>query len=291
MKWQLPYGALFLFLLTPSCTHSTWKRAKSGLRYRIVGRMPDDSIARRGQTVKLEVTQKVGDSVMETTQGKIPLYFTVNPGTQHYNPLEVFDYSIHKGDSIITEQLVDSMLKKKIFKDIPKWMKPADEWCTYLKVVDIFSDEESVEADKAWELTKVVAVQTALGQARIRSWLDSHDKNASRLKDVFLVITRHGTGPEADSGRTVSLNFEMKTLTGKLVNVPTDTASHRAGPRTFVIGNGTLPPVLEKQVERMKEGEKADIYLPAAELFGLRMPENLSLTDDIVFSIDLFKVF
>ena len=164
-KWIL--GGWVLLISISSCTEGSWHTAKSGLRYRIVSSHPGDSLVRKGETVKLEVTQMVGDSVMQNSRGKLPLYFTVYPGTQHYNPLEVFDYGIHRGDSIITEQLVDSMVEKKLYTDIPKWVKPTDKWRSYIRVVDVFNNQADVNKDKEWEATKLVSVQIGLGRARI----------------------------------------------------------------------------------------------------------------------------
>lgn len=186
----------FIVCLLASCQTETWYRTPSGLDYRLIASGTKDSIARMGQTAKIQVIQKVGDSIMETTVDKMPLYFMVMPGMHHYNPLEVFDYGLRKGDSVITMQVVDSMLHKKFLDSLPRWMKKDDQWITTFKVLDVFANDSLLQV---------------------------------------------GHGPSADSGKLVGVQFEVRTLKGKLLNSTTDTSFHQQGRKTWSLEPANFP--------------------------------------------------
>ncbi len=105
------------------CLQDKYYRTPTGLLYKIVD-STGDSLARMGSTAKVNYIQKAGDTIIESTYEKMPLYYNVMPGFgNRYNPLEVFDYGVRAGDSVIVVQRVDSMLKKHIFEKLPPFLK------------------------------------------------------------------------------------------------------------------------------------------------------------------------
>ena len=54
-----------------SCSNVGYQKAKSGMLYKIISSNPKDSIVKEGQWLKLHFTQKLNDSVLQTSFGKI----------------------------------------------------------------------------------------------------------------------------------------------------------------------------------------------------------------------------
>jgi hypothetical protein len=184
-----------------SCNRDRYYRTKTGLLYQIQHTDTTQALATMGTTVKVNYTQQVKDSIISTTQDRMPLYYMVMPHMSNYNPLEVFDYGMHQGDSIIVKQRVDSMLAKKIFQKKPEWMADDDEWVTHLKVEKVFQNDSLLQVDKQMESEFVVAIQTELGMARIKRHLNknsidvkAHEKMYSQANEsvnmgVFVFIS------------------------------------------------------------------------------------------------------
>src|SRR5688572_17775777 len=154
------------------CYQDKFYRTETGLLYKVIESKNKDSVAGLGVTAKIHYTQKAGDSVLESTYKLMPLYHMVVPGYgNRYNPLEVFDYGLKEGDSVVTIQRVDSMMRKKIFTKLPAFLKPTDLWYTYFKVVKLFRNDSLLHADKMQELERVAEVQAAEGKGRIENYL------------------------------------------------------------------------------------------------------------------------
>src|SRR5258708_9568415 len=93
-----------------SCTSQGFKKAKSGLLYKIISDGKGD-LVKRGQFLKLNYIQKVRDSIMYNSQDGMPAYVPVDSARPDYSPTEVFPL-LRKGDSVVIVQLADTLQRK-----------------------------------------------------------------------------------------------------------------------------------------------------------------------------------
>ncbi|HJU46279.1 MAG TPA: FKBP-type peptidyl-prolyl cis-trans isomerase [Chitinophagaceae bacterium] len=288
------FAIAVLPLLCFSCINDKYYRTKTGLLYKVIpGPVKgDSSFARMGCTVKVNYIQKVGDTVIESTYERMPLYYMVLPGMSAYNPLEVFDYGINEGDSVVTVQRIDSMIKKNIFKKAAPWMKNDDEWITTMKVEKIFRGNDSLlQVDKQNETKRVTALQTALGKERIAGYLKKNDLKASASEELYIEIVQQGSGMKADTGKWVSADFVVKTLKGKMVNSTLDTSFHMTGPKGFVMGAHFFPPMIEERLKQFNQGSIVRFYIPGVLLFGVEpQSKETKIDDDMIFEVQLKNV-
>lgn len=290
MSWLKKYRywvfllVLLLGLLVYGGFFETYYRTDTGLRYKLINSNSKEPVARMGYTAKIHYCQKVGDRIIDQTYDIMPLYYTVMPGYgNRYNPLEVFDYGLRKGDSVVTIQLVDSMMKKHILKHIPSWMKPADQWITCFKVENVFMNDSLLQADKMVERNRVKLLQQTLGMARILAYLRKYRIKAVQQKDAYLQWIRHGSGRQADTGTTIKAVLNIRTLKDTLV-ARQDTVS-------FITGRSYWPYPIEQLTRRLKAGSLMRLYLPAVLVTGVEPSSaKIKASDDLIVDVDVLEM-
>jgi FKBP-type peptidyl-prolyl cis-trans isomerase FkpA len=306
MKKQFVY---FLVLLTvaavsfTSCKNNAdYKKTKSGLMYKIFSDSKDSAV-KPGNILKLNFTIKIGssDSVLQTSVGKSPLFvpYQTDVPADAYSPIEVFSM-LHKGDSAVIVQLVDTILKKSQNGQRPPFFKNGDKLITIIKVEDVFKSAELATKDKEAEAAKEkirqeqeLATDLIKGNADMASWLASNKINAVKTgTGTYVVVKDPGTGMRADSGKYVTVRYEGKTLSnGKVFETTMDP---KAQPYTFKVAS-TPPGAIKGWDEGLplfKKGGKGTLYIPGALAYGKNPPPNspFKANEALIFDIDVVDV-
>jgi FKBP-type peptidyl-prolyl isomerase-like protein len=290
--------ALFGVLL-PSCGSNPQYRTDSGIVYRIIppAHRSDTTLAGLGCVVKVRFISRVGDSVIDNNYDKLPVYASVLPPASFgYNPLEVLGYGVREGDSIITTQIVDTMVARAVFPKLSPYMHPGDQWITYLKIERIFHPGEGTEIrlrdDKILEKHRTDSLQTILGPERIAGWLRKQHIPASALGNgLFIDTLQHGQGPAADSGMTQQLRYSISTLDGSPLDSNQDTVQGHPPLLHYVIGSNAMLPVVSKVLRTLRQGDHVRVYIPAMlamadKPFGTKGKPY----DDMIFDVELVKI-
>lgn len=272
------------------CTEDKWYRTPSGLVYKVFPSNNKDSIASFGRTIKVNVIQKAGDTIIQNTYNDMPYYEMIMPYGNSYNPSATFP-GLKKGDSVIVRQRVDSMLSKKIFEKLPPWLKKSDEWITTIKVLDVFINDSLLQADKQKEAEKFIAKWKAAGEQKIKNYLTAGHIAFNKTKDdVFVQASNSTTSDEvADTGKWVNIHFLVKTLNGKVLNNSRDTSKQK-GPFGFQMGSGFFFPSIEHALFGKSKGSITTVYMPAVAIYGINLPKEVKKDDVLVFVIELLDV-
>lgn len=275
---------LFLVLLVYNTAPVTYYQTETGLRYRLIRSNNQGALAKMGTTAKIHYVQKVGDRVIDQTYELMPLYYTVMPGYgNRYNPLEVFDYGLRKGDSVETVQSVDSMLKKQILKQLPAWMKPTDAWITRFKVVEVFGNDSLLQADRMKEQERVKRLQQQLGMKRIADYLQQHKIKAEQQRDAWLQWVWYGTGRAADTGTYIKAILNISTLK--------DTVIARQDTVSFTTGRAFWPYPVEDLTHALRSGSTLRIYLPAVHITGPQSSvSKIKVNDDLLIELQVLEM-
>ncbi|HEY8387638.1 MAG TPA: FKBP-type peptidyl-prolyl cis-trans isomerase [Parasegetibacter sp.] len=277
-------GSVIIF---SSCNQDKFYKSETGLVFKIYPSKSKDSVARLGSTAKIHFIQRVRDSIIESTYDQMPLYWMVTPGLgNRYNPLEVFDYGLKTGDSVITKQIVDSMQKKGIFKNRPEWMKPEDEWITTFKVEKVFWSDSALFEDKKNEVQRVTTRQNEISRNRIQSYLAANKLKADTIPDYgFLETINPGNGVIPDSTKPIMLHYTVTSLKGEKLGSSRDSSA--TGPITYHHGMGFFPRAVEDQIKKLSIGSKTRIYLPWIVVFGFDPDSKIKDKDDWIFEIEI----
>lgn len=276
-------------IIITNCTDDKWYRTPSGLIYKVFSSNSKDSVASFGRTIKVNLVQKAGDTIIQNTYGDMPYYEMIMPYGNPYNPSATFP-GLRKGDSVIVKQRVDSMLKKKIFEKLPPWLKKSDEWITTIKVLDVFTSDSLLQADKQKEGEKFIARWKTAGEKKIENYLQANHIAGTKTNDgVYVQSSSNGTGEIVDTGKYVNLHFLVKTLQRKILNNSRDTGFQK-GPVGFQIGSGFFPLSIEHALIGKSKGSITTVYMPAIMIYGINFPKEVKKDDVLVFVLELLDV-
>ena len=299
-----------------SCNNVSYQKAKSGMLYKIISSNSKDSTVKEGEWLKLNFVQKLNDSVMQTSYGKMPVYAKVatNPNNE-YNPAEIFNL-LRKGDSVITVVVTDSLLKKGLMQELPPFMKKGDRITTSFTVIDIIKSDSLYQADATIEaekdrprqmkeqeeqmakMEKEMKEQKAKdememeksGEAakeikEMEDWLKSKNISAQKMgKGTFVVVQQQGTGPQADSGKYVTVKYAGKILRNDSL--------FQSNSYTFQLGQSKVISGWDEGLPTFKEGGKGTLYIPGFRAYGKNAPQGSPFRpfEALIFDVEMLNV-
>lgn len=270
-------------LMTASCTSQEFKKTKSGLLYKIYTDGKGQP-AKKGQFLKVNVVQKLRDSLLYSNEGGMPIYIPVDSPRPVYSPTEVFPL-LRKGDSAIVVELADT-LQRKFGGQLPPFIKKKDKITIAFKVLDVFTSGDSLTKDKEMETAKekqreVSAVEDYLTKNNIKA-----DKTE---KGTYVVVQSAGDGPQVDSGKQVSVRY-----TGKLFPSGKEFESNMKGPGNepfkFVVGKGQIIQGWDDGLRKFKKGGKGTLYIPAFLAYDQQPGPGHKPYENLIFEVEIVDV-
>lgn len=276
-----------------ACNNTSYKKTSSGLMYKIIssGKGPE---VRLGQILKVHYTQKINDSLLFSSYGKMPAYAKVDSIEGQYNPAEIFRF-LRKGDSAVVVQLVDSLMVKMPM-GLPPYMKKGDKLTIGFKVVDVFANDDVARADGEKEMAvertrqeKENTERMASAGKEVEKYLADKKITAQKTgQGTYVEIKSQGTGPQADSGKYVSVRYTGKLLeSGKQFETNMEPGKE---PFSFVIGTGQVIRGWDEGLRLLKKGAKATLYIPGTLAYGPQPGPGGQTFESLIFDVELVDV-
>ena len=304
MKKQSVYFLVLMMvaaLAFTSCKNNVdYQKTKSGIMYKIFSTSKDSAV-KQGNIIKINFAIKIGstDSVFQTNIGKAPVYVPIegNVPDDAYSPVEVFN-KLHKGDSVVIVQMVDSLTKRNPGGAMPPFFKKGDKLVTTIKVLNVFASQDLASADRAGEmekekvrLDKEVETDLVKANADMAAYLTAKNITATKTgRGTYVIVKEPGTGMLADSGKFATVRFEGKTLAdGKVFQTTMDPSSQ---PFTFKVGTGGAIPGWDEGLKFFRKGGKGTLYIPGPLAYGKNPPQGSSFkpNDAMIFDIVVVDV-
>lgn len=297
-----------------ACNKVDYKKAKSGLLYKIYPGKGKDSLIRDQQFVKFQMVAKLDDSVLYSSYGKMPGYAKVMTDRgAAYSLLEILPL-MRKGDSAVTVQLVDSLMKQGV--QLPPAAKKGDRITTTFRIVEVFQTDSVAMADYNLEMEKDRPRQMKEQEAEMakmekqrqedmikddmeleksgeiakelqamEAYLKSKNINAQKTgKGTYVLISQQGTGPIAENGKYVNVKY-----TGKLL--VTDSV-FQSNSYAFQLGKGNAIRGWDEGLLLFKQGGKGTLYIPGFLCYGKNPPPGSPFKpfEPLKFDIELLEV-
>jgi FKBP-type peptidyl-prolyl cis-trans isomerase FkpA len=295
-----------------SCNSVSYQKTKSGMLYKIVSSGKDSSV-KQGEWLKFYFSQKLNDSVLQTNYGKMPVYIKVADDPRNaYSPVEVF-HELRKGDSLITIMIVDSLKSKGMIQEFPPFMKKGDRLVTYVKIVEVFKNDSTYQADATAENEKDKPRQmkeqeeqmakmreqqkqqrlmedleyeksgeAAKGIAEIEAYLKGKNITAQKTgKGTFVEIKQQGTGALANSGKYVMVKYTGRTLEKDSV--------FDSGTYPLQLGIGEVIPGWDEGLQVFRQGGKGTLYVPGFRAYGKNHPQFKPF-QAMIFDVEMLNV-
>lgn len=248
-----------------------YKKTKSGLVYKIFSGGSKDSVARINDVMKFNVVYKINDSVLYDNHGKMPEFFAVSEQVVgSYSPFELFT-QLKKGDSVVTTQLVDTLIKKGMQRQIP-FAKKGDQIKTFIKIIEVFRVDSLARKDYEAEIEKdrprqeKEAKETEAKQ-KVKEEKEMQDYFAAKKitpvkapKGTYVVIREKGTGEPAAVGKFLTVKYAGRGLV--------DEKPFDAGVYVFQLGPGNAIQGWHDGLALFNKGGKGTLYVPGTLAYG-----------------------
>ncbi|MER3499321.1 MAG: hypothetical protein C4308_12170 [Chitinophagaceae bacterium] len=269
-----------------ACKDVDFKKTKGGMPYKLYPGKGTKKAA-KGSFLKAAYTQKVNDSVLYKSYGKVPVYIAVTDATDPYSPTELFG-ELKVGDSLVTIQMVDTFIKRNPMM-VPPPFKNGDRIISTFKILDILPDQAAYMND----LKKEEEALLQREQSRIQQYLQKNNINAVKTeKGVFVQVSNAGEGEPIDSGKYVMVKYRGKTFAGKVFDTNMDTSFHHTDPIGITIGQGGSIPGFEEGLKALKKGGRGVVYIPSMLAYGSSPPpgSNIPPFADLIFELEIVDV-
>jgi FKBP-type peptidyl-prolyl cis-trans isomerase len=271
-------------LLFAGCQNVSFEKTKSDLPYKIF-RGNDTTAVKIGSFMKVNIQQKINDSVVYDTYSSMPVYLRISETSRPYDPSEVFP-QLKVGDSLVTVQMMDTFIKKN--PQLLAQFKSGDRIITSFKVLGVFKKFEDYRADEEKERDKIVAAE----QKAVEKYIADHKITAQRTPGgVYVEILNPGQGAQADSGKYVSLKYTGSTFGGTKFDSNVDTTFGHTAPMSFTVGSRQMIPGFNEGIKLLKNGAHAKLYIPSTLAYGGTPPTPLIKPyESLVFEIEVLDV-
>jgi FKBP-type peptidyl-prolyl cis-trans isomerase FkpA len=300
--------------VTLGCNKISYRKTKSGLVYKIFPSDSKDSLLKNGQIIKYNATYKLNDdSLLYTTYGKAPQYAIVQSETSPYDSKEIFPM-MKKGDSAVTVQLIDTLLKKGV--QLPFTPKKGDKIVTTFHIIEVFNTDSIARADYDKEMEKDKPRQMKEQQEQMakmekdakeqqakedieleksgeiakeiqtmEAYLANKKISAQKTgKGTFVHIESQGTGPAAAEGSYVNVKY-----TGK--HLETD-STFQSNSYAFQLGKDPVVRGWTEGLKLFKQGGKGTLFIPGFLAYGKNPPAGSPFKpfEPLKFDIELLEV-
>jgi FKBP-type peptidyl-prolyl cis-trans isomerase FkpA len=261
-----------------ACSNTDFKKTKSGLMYKIFSDGKGSPV-QKGQFLKMQLVQKLRDSVLYSTYGSFPFYIPVDSPRPVYSPTEIFTM-LRKGDSAVAILLADSLVRKS-GGQMPPYVKRKDKFTITFKVLDIFATQDQMLADRKLEADKEKDREVKA----VEKYLADNSINATKTESgVYVVVNDPGNGPQVDTGKQVLVHY-----TGKLIPSGKIFESNMTGPGNeplkFVIGQHMVIPGWEEGLKKFHQGGKGTLYIPAYLAYDQRPGPGHTTYENLIFEV------
>jgi FKBP-type peptidyl-prolyl cis-trans isomerase FkpA len=285
---KLITSCLFLagmFGLFSSCNNVQYRKTGGGMPYKIF-RAGGGEEVKKSRHVKINLIQKINDSIYFTSQGKLPLYLFVPAEPRPYDLTELWHIA-RVGDSLVSIQMIDTFMKK--FPDaMPPQVKRGDRLISFIKVLGVFDSDSARMADEALESKKLLAAESAA----IEKYLSEKNIKAQKTPSgAFVEILQPGTGNLIDSGNYVMVKYKGYTFEGVVFDTNKDSTFGHTDPLSFTVGHGAMIPGFEEGLKFLRKGAEARFYIPSMLAYGPRpTSDKIKQFENIIFDITVTDV-
>ena len=284
-KIQSIFVAMLAIVVLASCGGGSFKKAKSGLLYKIISDGKGAQL-KAGSFIKFNAIVKQKDSVTYNSYGKIPAFTAVDSVGRPYDLSEILPM-LHAGDSCIIVQSADSIAKLNMGQ-MPPGLKKGDKITISIRITKVMTDLTAAQNEFNAEMT----AQKEREFKAVEAYLKSKNITATKTPlGTYVEILNPGTGDKPDSGKQVSVMYTGVNFEGKKFDSNIDTSFGHTDPMSFVIGAQGMSPGFEDGVKQLAKGGKARIYVPSMLAYGMQgNPPVIKPYENLMFEVEVLDI-
>jgi FKBP-type peptidyl-prolyl cis-trans isomerase len=272
-------------LFTNGCNSQKFQKSEDGYEYMYVTKT-DGAKPEEGSVITYNLEYKTDNDSLIFDSKKLGGPVEIPCQIEQWNkmgPLYKALLSAGQGDSLILKIPTQSLFEKSFGMKVPKELENTKDITLYIGVTKVMSEEEYKELQN-----QRAEDQVAKDEELIQKYLaDSNIVAQSTPSGLHYVIIKEGTGKQAQPGKKVTVHYSGYLLDGTKF----DSSYDRNQPFVFELGRGMVIPGWDEGIALLKEGGKAELYIPSRLAYGTRgagavIPPNSVLK----FDVELIKV-
>lgn len=290
------FAVAALSVLFTACKQTDFKKTKEGFPYKVFSAGSGEKIA-PGNVVSYHITQKLKDSVLQTSYGNPPMFAPIPKDSATSNPLSALLIEAKKGDSIQINQPVDSLIKKnpRLAEDPFLSKKKGQDLITIVKIVEVYKTE--AEAQEAFEKQNIqsynqqpgIAEQRKKDEVAIEEYLKANNVQAQRTPwGAYIQVLTPGSGPKPKYGDFSMVKYTGKDLSGKVFD-----SNNKPGGQLLPLQIGTGGSIIgfEDAVRQLSKGAKANVYIPSFIAYGAQgRPPVIQPNQNLLFEVEVVDI-
>jgi FKBP-type peptidyl-prolyl cis-trans isomerase FkpA len=238
---------------------------------------------------KGKVDDKIKMNIIYSTQRDSVLYSSYTEGTPgqlnigapafNGDPMEGFAM-LGTGDSAIFLIPEDSIYKNQ---EMPPFARKGEFLKVHVKVLFVMTKEEyEKKRDEEMKTQSSKEAQT------IEEYLAKNNLHAQKTPSgLYYIVQTQGTGPKAEAGKTVTVNYTGKLLDGKVFD-----SSLKPGrtPFDFKLGAGQVIKGWDEGIALFNVGGKGTLIIPSPMGYGSRASGPIPANSILIFDIEVLDI-
>jgi FKBP-type peptidyl-prolyl cis-trans isomerase FkpA len=275
-------GLMLALATLTACDQNKISVTESGLKYQFFDRNESGRKPKEGEVMTYHfVLKNFKDSTLiDTYQMQQPMK----------RPLQMPPFKgsfeeglamMAKGDSAQFLVSADSLIKVGALQPMPNLFPAGTDLKISVRMLEIQTMEEF---QKGMESAR--EQQKGTDAKSITDYLAKNNIKAQKTESgLHYVITQPGSGATVAAGDSVQVRYVGKLLDGKVFDQNTTEGL------TYPAGQGFLIPGWEEGVMKMRQGDKATIYIPSYLAYGEQgSPGAIPPNSVLVFDLELVRV-
>lgn len=298
---------LFIFALAfTACKQGSFKKTKSGLTYQLFAQgNSKDSLIKNGWAAKFEIIQKLNDSVLYDSHGKMPGYIRAdNTQNGEYSLGEILPL-MRVGDSAVVVQFIDTLVKRGASFQFN--VKKGDRIINHIKILEVFKADSLAQADyvkeqkkdmprRVKEQVEMVAKQRKAeleqfkksgdydrGIQEVEAYLKKKNITAQKTESgIYYTLQQVGDGKQVTSGSFANVKYSGRLLTND--------STFESNVYPLQVGVGSVITGWDEGLQVFKKGSKGTIYIPGYLAYTNQPGPGGKTFLPLIFDIEILDV-
>lgn len=277
---------LIFSLFTITAQAQKWKSDGKGLEYYFINDAPGNKKAEVGNEAYLHIITKINDSVLfnsVTLNNNEPIVLTVT-APQFGGDLQAGLPLLSAGDKAMFRTRVDSIFRNK--GQMPPNAKSGDYITFEINMLTIKTPAELKE-----EQDNLVISQ----EDEIIKYLNTHNLKGLRTESgLYYVIKKQGSGPKAQVGQEISMNYTGSLLDGTKFDSNTETEFGHVQPFVFPLGQNRVIKGWDEGILNFNKGTQAILLIPSRLAYGTKSipgnpknPKGIPANSVLIFDVEV----
>ena len=277
-------GIIALLAGMISCTQNKngFTKTESGLYFKFIENVEGKSPV-TGDIMQMNIIYLTeNDSVLFDSHSKSDSFTVVLVEPTFTGGVEEGFAMMSPGDSAIFKASADSIFEKTFHGVLPAYMKPGSFVTFKVKLKSFISRSEYDSIQGILDVEN-----RRMEFANIESYLEKNNMDVMPTENgVYLVTTKHGTGPMPVKGDTIAVNYTGRLTDGTIF----DQSINPTKPLVFVLGANKVIQGWEECMPFLNKGSKATMLIPSDLGYGAAVYGTLPGYSTLVFDVEILSI-